>query len=127
MAAASPLAQLNAYIRRVTLERSDVDAFGAPADAGELPNARRFRRAWEGGRTLDQLQLAIARTPVNAGPLNSHALAARSLTLMGELSTDYLRRFLVQVETLQWLEAAREQAPRQSAAARSAARTRKRK
>ena len=127
MAEASPLAELNAYIRRVTLERRDVDAFGAPAGAGELPNARRFRRAWEGGRTLDQLQQAIARTPANAGPLNSHALAARSLALIGELSTDYLRRFLVQVETLQWLEAAREQYPRQSAAAKAGPRTRKRK
>jgi hypothetical protein len=127
VADASPLAELNAYIRRVSLERAGADAFGAPVDPGELASARRFRHAWNSGRTLDQLQQAIARTPANAGPLNSHALAVRSLELMGELSTDYLRRFLVSVETLQWLEAARQQYPRQSAAAKSATRSRKRK
>ena len=114
--ASSPLAGLNAYIRGVTRQGQD----------GELASAVRFRRSWEAGRTLDRLQQAIANAPANAGPLNSHALVARALGLTGELSTHYLRRLLVQVETLQWLEAAREQFPR-PAAAKAARRARKRK
>lgn len=107
-----PLAELNAYIRTVTR-----------SPEGELASVRRFRQAWESGRTLDRLEQAQAKSPANAGPLNSHALVLRSLGLMQELSTDYLRRFLVHAETLQWLEKAREQHPReQTASARKPAR-----
>ena len=47
-------------------------------------------------------------------------LVLQSLALMRERSTDYLRRFLVTVETLQWLEQAREKYPRPSAKAKPA-------
>lgn len=106
----SPLADLNAYIRTATAHKP----------AGELASAGRFRAAWETGRTLDRLDEAVARAPANAGPLNSHALVLRSLALMGELSTDYLRHFLAHAEALQWLERAREQYPREQAKAKSA-------
>lgn len=115
---ASPLAQLNAYIRgTVEARRSALEEAGEAAHPDDLFNARSFRKAWERGRALDRFEQALARTPANAGPLNSHALVLRSLAQMRELSTDYLRRFLVQAETLQWLEKAREQYPREEARA----------
>lgn len=127
--ASTPLADLNAYIRSLAAARQGTAASGeAPHD--ELASVRRFRQSWECGRTLDQLEQALARTPANAGPLNSHALVLRSLGLMGGLSTDYLRRFLAYAETLQWLEKAREKYPKAAApggGARPARRGRKRK
>ncbi len=125
---AGPLADLNAYIRgTVDARRAALDEPGEAAHPDDLLNARAFRKAWERGRTLDRFEQAIARTPANAGPLNSHALVLRSLAQMRELSTDYLRRFLVQAETLQWLEQARERYPREEAKAGKAARKAKRK
>ncbi len=112
----SPLAELNAYIRGATAHKPE----------GELASVGRFRQAWETVRTLDRLEEAVARAPANAGPLNSHALVLRSLAMMGELSTDYLRRFMAHAEALHWLEKAREQYPREPAKAKGA-RTAKRK
>ncbi|WP_167772842.1 DUF2894 domain-containing protein [Ramlibacter humi] len=117
------LAELNAYLRSVTA-RPAQDT-GESDDPHALPSARRFRQAWESARTLERLRDALARAPANAGPLNSHALVARSLALMGELSTDYLRHFLAYAETLQWLETARDQLPREKAKAARKTRTRK--
>ncbi len=125
---AGPLADLNAYIRgTVESRRAALDEPGDAAHPDDLFNARSFRKSWERGRTLDRFEQALARTPANAGPLNSHALVLRSLAQMRELSTDYLRRFLVQAETLQWLEKAREKYPREEAKAGKAARKAKRK
>ena len=126
---AGPLADLNAYIRgTVETRRAALDEPGEAAHPDDLFNARGFRKAWERGRTLDRFEQAIARTPANAGPLNSHALVLRSLAQMRELSTDYLRRFLVQAETLQWLEKAREKYPCEEAkAGKAAARKTRRK
>lgn len=104
--APSALAQLNQSIRAANAARLAA-APGEPAqDPDELASARRFRAAWDSGRTLDQVEQAIARRPAQAGPLNSHMLVLQSLAMMRELSTDYLRHFLVHVETLQWLEQA---------------------
>jgi hypothetical protein len=104
--APSPLAQLNQAMRAANAARL-ATAPGEPApDPDELASARRFRAAWDSGRTLDQVEQAIARKPAQAGPLNSHMLVLQSLAMMRELSTDYLRHFLVHVETLQWLEQA---------------------
>ncbi|WP_332812959.1 DUF2894 domain-containing protein [Ramlibacter sp.] len=102
------LAQLNAYIRRATAARR---AEGDHPD--ELGSVRRFRQAWERHRTGDRLQQAVARSPANAGPLNPHALVLRSLERMGDLSPDYLRRFIELIEALQWLERAAAPSPRE--------------
>ena len=90
---ASPLAQLNQSIRR---------------EPDELASVRRFRQAWSSNQIQDKVEQAVARKPANAGPLNSHLLVLHSLAMLGELSDDYLRRFLVQVESLQWLDQASE-------------------
>ena len=104
-AACAPLKHLNEYIRTASASA------GGPEEGGtarELASVRRFRSAWGRGRSQDQLQEALARKPVQAGPLNSHVLVLQALELMGELSPDYLRHFLQHVESLQWLEQARE-------------------
>jgi hypothetical protein len=67
---------------------------------------RRFREAWSRIAAEDQVTQAVERGPANAGPLNSHMLVLRTLSLLRDLSPDYLRRFLSQMETLQWLEQA---------------------
>lgn len=109
-AARSPLQELNERIRHAREQRLGPAAPGERRDAEELASARRFRQAWERSRMLDQVQQAVARKPANAGPLNSHALVLKTLDLLRDLSPEYLARFVEQVETLQWLEAAREHA-----------------
>jgi hypothetical protein len=99
--ACPPLADLNAYLRQATLASRE------GCEAQQLANARRFLKSWERASTLDRIAHAAARTPANAGPLNSHALVLRSLEMMRELSPDYLRRFVSHVESLQWLVLAR--------------------
>jgi hypothetical protein len=101
-----PLAQLNAYIRTLRPVAPATPAPHGAEEPNELASVRRFRRAWSSSRTQDQLEQAVSRQPANAGPLNSHRLVLQSLALMGEVSTDYLRRFLLHVEALQWLERA---------------------
>lgn len=124
----SPLARLTADLRAASLAKLQAAAPGEAQDPEELASVRRFRRAWEGMQLLDQVDQAVARKPANAGPLNSHMLVLQSLAMMRELSTDYLRRFVVSVETLQWLERAREKYPSAKAkAAKAAARTRRKK
>lgn len=120
-AGSEPLVQLNRSIR--SARPADAAALhGESQQPDELASVRRFRRAWSASRSQQQVAQAALRKPANAGPLNSHALVLDSLELMRELSPDYLRRFLLHVESLQWLEQAREQAPPQRAA--PAARTR---
>ena len=112
-AALSPLAQLNQSIRH---------------EPDELASVRRFRRAWSSNHIHDKVEQAVSRKPANAGPLNSHLLVLHSLAMLGELSEDYLRRFLVQVESLQWLDQASEKySPRQAKPAKPARRSRQKK
>jgi hypothetical protein len=115
---AAPLVALNQYIG--TLKRSGDGSLpglglSGPAVEGlasegaahrELPSVRRFREAWSRIAAEDQVTQAVERGPANAGPLNSHMLVLRTLALLRDLSPDYLRRFLSQMETLQWLEQA---------------------
>ena len=102
-AASAALKHLNEHIRAAAPAAPEG---GAPV--GELASVRRFRSAWARSRGEEQLQQALARKPAQAGPLNSHVLMLQALELMGELSPDYLRHFLLHVESLQWLEQARE-------------------
>ena len=123
-AGSEPLVQLNRSIR--SARASNPAALpGESQQPDELASVRRFRRAWSASRSQQQVAQAALRKPANAGPLNSHALVLDSLELMRELSPDYLRRFLLHVESLQWLEQAREQAAPQRAAPAGRARAAK--
>jgi hypothetical protein len=111
----APLAQLNDYIRRASAAGREAPAPGETQERDELASVRRFRQTWSGIRTRDQVEQAAARKPANAGPLNSHSLVLDSLALMQELSPAYLRRFLLHVESLQWLARAGEKLPQKPA------------
>lgn len=63
-----------------------------------------FRETWSRLSTEKQLRQSLEQVPTNAGPLNSSSLVHRSLSLMRELSPEYLRQFLSYVDSLSWLE-----------------------
>jgi hypothetical protein len=78
----------------------------APA-AGAGPQADLidyFRDTWIKVRANRELRHSVERVPENAGPLNSSHLVQRALSLMGEMSPEYLRHFLSYVDALSSLE-----------------------
>jgi hypothetical protein len=80
-----------------------------------------FKRTWSRLSADQRLAQSRASLPDNAGPLNSHHLVHRSLTLMRELSPDYLEHFVGYVDALQWVEQANEAAAAEAAAPRRSA------
>ncbi len=110
--AASPLADLTRHLRLARHQAPDrppdpargPDAAAGKAPPPELASVRRFGQAWQRIAAEDRVRRAVGRAPANAGPLNSHRLVLRSLELLRSLSPHYLNRFVLQVETLQWLE-----------------------
>ena len=98
----------------------------AAVPAPEAKTLQFFKRTWSRLSADQRLAQSRATLPDNAGPLNSHHLVHRSLTLMRELSPEYLEHFVAYVDALQWLEQsneaeAAELAPRAPAPRRSAA------
>lgn len=63
-----------------------------------------FRHTWSKLSTERRLRESHEQVPGNAGPLNSESLVYRSLSLMRELSPEYLRQFLGYVDALSWIE-----------------------
>lgn len=63
-----------------------------------------FRETWSKLSADSQLRASLEQVPKNAGPLNSSSLVHRSLSLMRELSPEYLRQFLSYVDALSWLQ-----------------------
>ena len=76
------------------------------ASLSGMKSVREFSEVWSKISAQRQVAQALDRGPANAGPLNSHRLMLRSLSLMQSLSPDYLRRFLSQTDSLLWLEQA---------------------
>ena len=77
-----------------------------------------FRDTWSRLNTRRRLTQSLAQLPRNAGPLHSHQLVHRALSLMETVSPDYLHRFIAYADALLALE--RLEADR---AAKKAART----
>lgn len=107
----SPLAALNHELAQRhaagmadDVGRSPGSGWGADQPQTDLQSMRRFGEVWARMSAQQQVDRALDRGPENAGPLNSHRLMLRTLTLMRTLSPDYLRRFLSQVDALLWLE-----------------------
>ena len=103
----SPLELLN----RDLSARSQADAdsmltMGSGPSVAEMQSVRRFSEVWSKIAAEQQLAQAFTRGPENAGPLNAHRLMLRSLALMRSLSPDYLRHFLLQMDSLLWIERA---------------------
>lgn len=78
----------------------------APGLAGfaELRALAYFKTTWSRLSADRRLTQALANVPENAGPLNSQHLVHRSLSLMRELSPEYLTRFMTYVDALLWLD-----------------------
>ncbi|GAA5315357.1 MAG: DUF2894 domain-containing protein [Candidatus Pelagadaptatus aseana] len=85
----------------------------------ELKALTPLRESWAKLNAEKLVMRSINEGPENAGPLNPHYLAIRSLSNMRDLSPHYLNRFVAYMETLLWLEKAR---PQKSAKAKKSAR-----
>lgn len=70
----------------------------------ELKSVSYFRNTWSKLSADKQVTQALGQAPKNAGPINSHRLVLRSLTLMRDISPDYLNRFVSYVDTLLCLD-----------------------
>ncbi|ART53084.1 hypothetical protein CBP34_17430 [Acidovorax carolinensis] len=105
-AASSLLVQLNRDLSERAQADADLARAGDGASLSGMKSVRQFSEVWSKISAQRQVAQALDRGPENAGPLNSHRLMLRSLSLMQSLSPDYLRRFLSQVDSLLWLEQA---------------------
>lgn len=119
-AAPSPLARLNRELTaRASAEPHAATTDPLHASAGahlpDMKSVRQFSEVWSKISAEQQVVQALHRGPENAGPLNSHKLVLRSLSLMRALSPDYLRRFMSQMDALLWLDQAGTRAPAQAA------------
>lgn len=83
------------------LSRRSAASTGAPP---ELRSLREFRRSWARLNAEQRLHQAKALVPAKAGPLNSHQLVHQSLSLMRQLSPEYLQHFMAHVDALLWLD-----------------------
>jgi hypothetical protein len=70
----------------------------------ELKSVHYFRNTWSRLSAEKQVTQALGQAPKNAGPINSHVVALRSLALMRDTSPDYLNRFMAYVDTLLCLD-----------------------
>jgi hypothetical protein len=87
----------------------------APAGPAADPKTLQFfKRTWSRLSAQQRLAQSRASLPGNAGPLNSQHLVHRSLTLMHELSPEYLERFVGYIDALQWLEQSNEAATQEA-------------
>jgi hypothetical protein len=65
-----------------------------------------FKGTWSRLRAEQRLRQALAQVPAMAGPLNSSLVINRTLQAMRDLSPEYLDAFMLNVDTLLWLEQA---------------------
>jgi hypothetical protein len=84
--------------------KTDPPAMSRHSSYPELEVLDYFRKIWTKLSTERQLRQSLSKVPGNAGPLNSSSLVHRSLSLMRELSPEYLQQFLSYVDVLSWME-----------------------
>ncbi|WP_284614902.1 DUF2894 domain-containing protein [Aquabacterium humicola] len=100
--------RLDAHAATRGRTRVALDGAPSPMPAAEPEVLRTLRRTWSTLQAEQRLTQSLARLPENAGPLNSHHLVHRALTLMREQSPEYLSRFVGYVDALLWLDALNE-------------------
>lgn len=106
----SPLGELVHRLAQHPLDRG-TDPAHEPAEARtELKSVRHFRGTWARLSAERQVTQALSQAPANAGPINSHKVVLRSLSVMRDIAPDYLNHFITYVDTLLCLNAA-EKAP----------------
>lgn len=109
-----PLSGLVAHIAAQAASRQGAPSpdTGVPATTTALSAATEpaalayFRRTWARLSADRRLTRSLATVPDNAGPLNSHHLAHRTLASMRELSPGYLAHFMAYADALSWIEQA---------------------
>lgn len=92
-------------------EKANVRSGGNAGPRSELKAIRHFRNTWAKLSVDKQVARALEHAPKNAGPINSHMLVLRSLTLMRDISPDYLNRFMSYADTLLALDQGEQEKP----------------
>jgi hypothetical protein len=87
-----------------SLDKPDGRAVAHTTPRTELKSVQFFRNTWSKLSAEKQVTRALEQAPKNAGPINSHVVALRSLSLMRDTAPDYLNRFTTYVDTLLSLE-----------------------
>lgn len=87
----------------IRLEVVDGESPRAPTELKAVAN---FRNTWSKLSVNKRVETALKNGPQNAGPINSHMVALRSLELMRDISPDYLNRFMTHIDTLMLLDRA---------------------
>lgn len=117
------LAELLEHVAHLVPAHEDAGAAGdgVPrlAPSAELKTLSYFRSTWSRLSADRWLTQSLAKMPENAGPLHSHHLVHRSLTLMRQLSPEYLNRFMAYVDGLSWVEQLHAGSATHAAAARA--------
>lgn len=75
-----------------------------PRPTTELKAMAYFRNTWSRLSVNKRVQTALENAPHNAGPINSHIVALRTLELMRDISPDYLNRFMTHIDSLMLLD-----------------------
>jgi phosphoglycolate phosphatase-like HAD superfamily hydrolase len=105
----SPEGAESAYTHAGT--KSEMHAETPPKTRSELKTISKFRNTWSKLSADKQVAQALEQAPTNAGPINSHMLVLRSLTLMRDISPDYLNRFMSYADTLLCLDQGEKEKP----------------
>ena len=108
-APATPRASLGDLVRHMAahaLDKPDARAVAHTTPRTELKSVQYFRNTWSKLSVEKEVTLALEQAPKNAGPINSHGVALRSLALMRDTAPDYLNRFMSYMDTLLSLEQA---------------------
>lgn len=97
---ATTLSMLLRELEQHALENKDAHNERHAAQYVELKTIRNFRDTWAKLSVDRQVAQALEQAPKNAGPINSHMLVLRLLSLMRDISPDYLNRFMIYADTL---------------------------
>ncbi|RZI42638.1 DUF2894 domain-containing protein [Herbaspirillum sp. HC18] len=119
---------LGALVRRLEQDSPENGDSRPQENAGsrpELKTLRNFRNTWSKLSVDIQVARVLEQAPKNAGPINSHMLALRSLALMREISPDYLNRFMSYAETLLSLDQCETEKPGNPGSQKTAKATKK--
>jgi hypothetical protein len=98
--APSPLGELVQSLARAPAAAAAPGPHHAKSATPELQALDFFRHTWARLAVHRSMNQSLAKTPKNAGPLNSHRLVLRSLEVMREVSPAYLNRFVTYVDAL---------------------------
>jgi hypothetical protein len=98
------LGDLVRHMAMHSLDKRDGHTLAYTAPRTELKSVQYFRNTWSKLSVEKQVAQALEQAPKNAGPINSHVVALRSLALMRATAPDYLNRFTTYLDTLLSLE-----------------------